>query len=85
MEIDVVMDGDTTLSRAHDIAQLLQDKIEVLPSVERAFVHIDHEATHTPVSLNSMWEEGSRNSRIVVLGTSEGEHTGTISKRDVCI
>lgn len=48
VEIDVVMDGDTTLSRAHDIAQLLQDKIEVLPSVERAFVHIDHEATHTP-------------------------------------
>jgi cation diffusion facilitator family transporter len=48
VEIDVVMDAETTLGRAHDIAQLLQDKIEVLPNVERAFVHIDHETTHAP-------------------------------------
>ncbi|KAG1904133.1 CDF manganese transporter [Suillus fuscotomentosus] len=33
---------------AHDISQQLQDKIEVLPNVERAFVHVDHETTHAP-------------------------------------
>lgn len=43
------MSANTPLWKAHDISQQLQDKIEVLPNVERAFVHVDHEATHTPV------------------------------------
>ena len=43
------MDGNTPLWKAHDISQKLQDKIEVLPNVERAFVHVDHEWTHVPV------------------------------------
>lgn len=49
MEVDIVMPAGTHLSKAHDISQLLQDKIEVLPRVERAFVHVDHETSHTPV------------------------------------
>ena len=49
VEIDVVMPGDTPLWKAHDVAQQLQDKIEVLPNVGRAFVHVDHETDHTPV------------------------------------
>jgi len=48
VEVDVVMPADTPLWKAHDISQRLQDKIEVLPNVGRAFVHVDHEATHTP-------------------------------------
>jgi len=48
VEIDVVMSGDTPLWKAHDVAQTLQDKIEVLPGVDRAFVHVDHETTHRP-------------------------------------
>ncbi|KAF8807919.1 CDF-like metal transporter [Phlegmacium glaucopus] len=48
VEIDIVMDGNTPLWKAHDISQQLQDKIEVLPNVERAFVHVDHECTHVP-------------------------------------
>jgi len=48
VEVDIVMDASTLLEKAHDIAQQLQDKIEVLPNVERAFVHIDHETTHIP-------------------------------------
>jgi len=48
VEIDVVMDASTPLWKAHDISQQLQDKIEVLPNVERAFVHVDHETTHAP-------------------------------------
>jgi hypothetical protein len=43
------MDANTPLWKAHDISQQLQDKIEVLPNVERAFVHVDHETTHAPV------------------------------------
>ncbi|RPD64685.1 CDF-like metal transporter [Lentinus tigrinus ALCF2SS1-7] len=48
VEIDVVMDANTPLWKAHDLAQSLQDKIEVLPNVGRAFVHVDHEWTHYP-------------------------------------
>ncbi|KAH9831261.1 cation efflux family-domain-containing protein [Rhodofomes roseus] len=48
VEVDIVMHADTPLGKAHDISQQLQDKIEVLPNVERAFVHVDHETTHAP-------------------------------------
>ncbi|KAG6911278.1 hypothetical protein DXG01_002117 [Tephrocybe rancida] len=48
VEVDVVMDANTPLWKAHDLSQQLQDKIEVLPNVERAFVHVDHETTHVP-------------------------------------
>lgn len=46
------MNSNTPLWKAHDASQLLQDLIEALPNVERAFVHVDHEATHTPVRLS---------------------------------
>ena len=49
VEVDIVMDASTPLWKAHDISQQLQDKLEDLPNVERAFVHVDHETTHTPV------------------------------------
>lgn len=49
MEIDIVMDASTPLWKAHDVSQQLQDKLEMLPSVERAFVHVDHETVHVPV------------------------------------
>ena len=54
VEIDVVMDANTPLWKAHDLSQSLQDKIEVLPNVGRAFVHVDHETTHYPVRLASV-------------------------------
>ncbi|PPQ99526.1 hypothetical protein CVT24_005316 [Panaeolus cyanescens] len=53
LEVDVVMDASTPLWKAHDISQQLQDKLEVLPNVERAFVHVDHEWTHIPVRKHS--------------------------------
>jgi len=34
VEVDGVMPGETPLWRAHDISQVLQDKLEVLPGVE---------------------------------------------------
>ncbi|CAK5284435.1 unnamed protein product [Mycena citricolor] len=48
VELDIVMDADTPLWKSHDISQALQDKIEQLPNVGRAFVHVDHEISHKP-------------------------------------
>jgi divalent metal cation (Fe/Co/Zn/Cd) transporter len=50
VEVDVVMDPNTPLMVAHDVSQNLQTQIEELPGVERAFVHVDHETSHLPVS-----------------------------------
>ncbi|KAK7063925.1 hypothetical protein R3P38DRAFT_3382642 [Favolaschia claudopus] len=57
VEIDIVMDANTPLWKAHDLSQSLQEKIEVLPNVERAFVHVDYETTHTPDSQHQDPEE----------------------------
>lgn len=46
----MVMAAETPLWKAHDVSQQLQDKIELLPNVERCFVHVDYETTHRPVS-----------------------------------
>ena len=48
VEVDVVLPGNMPLSRAHDIGEALQVKLEQLPEVERAFVHVDFEFTHRP-------------------------------------
>nr|GAT50611.1 cation diffusion facilitator [Mycena chlorophos] len=48
VEVDIVMDADTPLWKAHDLSQALQDKIEQLPNVGRAYVHVDHESSHKP-------------------------------------
>ncbi|KAL2266563.1 hypothetical protein VTJ83DRAFT_5915 [Remersonia thermophila] len=47
-EVDVVMDPDATLQETHDVAEELQIKLERLPDVERAYVHVDYETTHKP-------------------------------------
>ncbi|KAJ7922770.1 CDF-like metal transporter [Mycena leptocephala] len=54
VEIDIVMDANTPLWKAHDVSQSLQEKLEVLPNVERAFVHVDYETTHTPEHRKAM-------------------------------
>ena len=47
-EIDVVLPPDMPLCEAHDIGESLQEKVESLNEVERAFVHLDYECTHRP-------------------------------------
>ena len=54
VEVDIVMNPDVTLRYAHDVSQLLQDKLELLPNVERAYVHVDYESTHAPVRLATL-------------------------------
>lgn len=48
VEIDVVMDPDLSLRETHDVAEDLQMKLESLPDVERAYVHVDYETDHLP-------------------------------------
>lgn len=43
VEMEVILPGNMTVRESHDIALALQHKIEGLPEVERAFVHVDHE------------------------------------------
>jgi divalent metal cation (Fe/Co/Zn/Cd) transporter len=37
-----------TVAESHDIAEALQIKLERLPEIARAFVHIDFETSHMP-------------------------------------
>lgn len=48
VEVDIVLREDMPLREAHAIGESLQDRIEKLPEVERAFVHVDFESTHKP-------------------------------------
>ncbi|XP_047325836.1 metal tolerance protein 11 isoform X1 [Impatiens glandulifera] len=48
VEVDIVLPGDMPLQEAHDIGETLQEKLEHLPEIERAFVHLDYEYSHKP-------------------------------------
>ncbi|KAK9718610.1 hypothetical protein K7432_005332 [Basidiobolus ranarum] len=48
VEVDIVLAPETPLIESHEIGESLQIKLEALPNVERAFVHVDHEASHYP-------------------------------------
>jgi divalent metal cation (Fe/Co/Zn/Cd) transporter len=47
-EVDVVMNAERSLRETHDVAEALQIKLESLPDIERAYVHVDFETTHAP-------------------------------------
>ncbi|KAI9735334.1 MAG: hypothetical protein M1818_006529 [Claussenomyces sp. TS43310] len=47
-EVDIVMNPEANLRATHDIAEELQMKLESLPDIERAYVHVDFETTHKP-------------------------------------
>ena len=48
VEVDIVMEASDSLRATHDVAEELQMKLESLPDVERAYVHVDYETTHKP-------------------------------------
>lgn len=48
IEVDIVVDPELSVRQSHDVAEDLQGKLESLPNVERAFVHIDYETSHRP-------------------------------------
>ncbi|KAL2650218.1 hypothetical protein R1flu_018346 [Riccia fluitans] len=51
VEVDIELPEDMSLLEAHEIGESLQNKLESLPEVERAFVHLDYESTHAPEHL----------------------------------
>ncbi|KAI9357314.1 cation efflux family-domain-containing protein [Zopfochytrium polystomum] len=48
VEVDVVLPPEMPLCEAHDVGEALQVKLEQIPTVERAFVHLDYETSHKP-------------------------------------
>ncbi|CAL5352054.1 unnamed protein product [Camellia sinensis] len=48
VEVDIELPEDLPLKEAHAIGESLQIRIEDLPEVERAFVHLDFECDHKP-------------------------------------
>ena len=44
--VDIALPDQMQLREAHDIGTDLQVKLESLPEIERAFVHIDYEHAH---------------------------------------
>ncbi|KAI9089733.1 hypothetical protein K1719_029026 [Acacia pycnantha] len=47
VEVNIVLPKHTPLPLAHDIGESLQLKLEKLPQIERAFVHVDLHTDHT--------------------------------------
>lgn len=48
VEVDIELPEELPLKEAHTIGESLQMKIEKIPEVERAFVHLDYECEHKP-------------------------------------
>ncbi|XP_058199804.1 metal tolerance protein 4-like [Rhododendron vialii] len=48
VEVDIELPEELPLKTAHTIGETLQIKLEKLPEVERAFVHLDYECEHKP-------------------------------------
>ena len=48
VEMDIILPSTMTVQEAHQIQEPLQRRLESMPEVERAFVHIDYEYTHRP-------------------------------------
>lgn len=48
VEVDIVLDEDTTLRDSHDLGESLQYVLESVPTVDRAFVHLDYTGYNLP-------------------------------------
>ncbi|KAI9697568.1 MAG: hypothetical protein M1836_004518 [Candelina mexicana] len=48
VEVDIVLDGNTSLRDSHDLGESLQYVLESVPSVDRAFVHQDYAGWNLP-------------------------------------
>lgn len=78
------MPADTPLWKAHDVSQDLQDQLETLPRVDRAFVHVDHEVSHVPVSgrRRERGEEGSKKGYERKCGQTRASEHDTHTERE---
>jgi hypothetical protein len=83
VEVHIVLPADMTVRQSHDIGQGLQLKIERLPEVERAFIHIDYECEcpnrgrHKPI-------EDSAVTKDEVIGTETSQFQESDKVGKVC-
>lgn len=54
VEVDLVVDEKTSLRDSHDVGESLQYIIESVPTVDRAFVHLDYNEWNLPSHMNQM-------------------------------
>jgi cation diffusion facilitator family transporter len=52
VEVDIVLDEDTSLKDSHDLSESLQYVLESVPTVDRAFVHADYLTVNLPTHMN---------------------------------
>ncbi|KAL5060351.1 hypothetical protein RYX36_031955, partial [Vicia faba] len=48
IEVAIVLPAGMPLQEAHDIGESLQEKLELLSEIQRAFVHLDYGYSHKP-------------------------------------
>jgi len=56
VEVDVVLDESMTLRDSHDLGESLQYVLESVPSVDRAFVHLDYAGWNIPTHMQQQAE-----------------------------
>lgn len=56
VEVDVVLDESMTLRDSHDLGESLQYVLESVPSVDRAFVHLDYTGYNLPSHMQQQAE-----------------------------
>lgn len=56
VEVDVVLNESMSLRDSHDLGESLQYVLESVPSVDRAFVHLDYAGYNLPSHLNQQSE-----------------------------
>ncbi|GLB09713.1 hypothetical protein AtubIFM57258_005640 [Aspergillus tubingensis] len=54
VEVDIVLDPKTRLQDSHDVGESLQYMVESVPTVDRAFVHIDYDPWNIPSHMNQV-------------------------------
>lgn len=51
VEVDIVLDEGTNLRDSHDLGESLQYVLESVPTVDRAFVHLDYAGYNLPTHM----------------------------------
>ncbi|PWY90203.1 hypothetical protein BO70DRAFT_377369 [Aspergillus heteromorphus CBS 117.55] len=54
VEVDIVLEPKTRLQDSHDVGESLQYMVESIPTVDRAFVHIDYDPWNIPSHMNQV-------------------------------
>ena len=57
VEVDVVLDENMSLRDSHDLGESLQYVLESVPSVDRAFVHLDYASWNLPSHMQQQTDE----------------------------